>query len=183
MQTLIRLFVFVLLFMSGAHSLACECRISGNVSKYLKSADIVFLGKVIFTDDDGTGTFVQKTHVHFEVEEAFKGLAAGVHDVWADPGSFTSCYAEYRRGERYLVFAHRGAKLPGDTAAMTIAPAGRSPKPLPAGLDAANPPVIYTAPECTGTLPVNEQTQKRVSAWLKNLRDYRKHEEKSAAKS
>jgi hypothetical protein len=58
------------------------------------------------------GKFIQKTLVHFEVEEAFKGLGPEMHDVWVDPGSFTSCYAEYHVGERYLVFAYGGAVLP-----------------------------------------------------------------------
>lgn len=143
----------------------------------------MFLGKVVFSDDDGSGTFVQRTFVHFDVQEVFKGLGAGVHDVWVDPGSFASCYAEYRRDERYLVFAYAGTRLPVGAPAMTTAPPGTKRKPLPVGVDAANPPVVYVAPECSGTLPIMQQSQSVVSAWLKDLKAYKKREEQSAANS
>jgi hypothetical protein len=161
-----------LLLSLGGHSLACECRISGKVSKYLNAADIVFVGRVVFTDDDGSGTFKQRTFVRFEIEEQFKGLEIGVRDVWADPGSFTSCYAKYDSGERYLVFAYRGAKMPVATSSVMAAPDGHYRKPVPAGIDAANPPPLYYAPECTGTLPITAETQTLVDSWLKELKKY-----------
>jgi hypothetical protein len=164
--------------MCGVDSLACDCRISGNVSKYLKAADIVFLGRVTFSDDDGSGTFVQKTLVHFEVEQAFKGVGAGVRDIWVEPGSMTSCYAGYLVGERHLVFAYAGAKLPVNTAAMTTAPIPTKEKPLPLGIDPSNPPVVYYAPECTGTLLVTSRNQKLLTAWIQKLRSYKKREDK-----
>ena len=167
--------VSVLLVSFSGHSVGCECRISGKVSKYLKTADVVFLGKVTFTDDDGSGTFRQQTFIHFQIEEAFKGLANEVHDVWADPGSFTSCYAEYLVGEQYLVFASGGAKMPMGTAAVSTVPQPSIPKPLPAGIDPANPPTVYYAPECTGTLHL-PQDQVLLRSWLKDLQRYRKRE-------
>jgi hypothetical protein len=63
------------------------------------------VGKVVFSNDDGSGTFVRKTLVHFDVEEILKGLDPALVMRWIDPGSLTSSYAEYRRGGRYLVFA------------------------------------------------------------------------------
>ena len=84
----------------------------------------MFVGKVDFTDDDGSGTFLQKTSVRFEVEESFKGLASDMRYVWIDPGSFTSCYAEYHIGKRYLVFAYGGGVMPPDTATMSIGAKG-----------------------------------------------------------
>jgi len=59
----------------------------------------------------------------------------------------------------YLVFAYRGGKLPLDTTAMTVEPADTGGKPLPPGIDVANHPTIYSAPECTGTLPINNKTK------------------------
>ena len=50
----------------------------------------------------------------FSVEEAFKGLPPNTTEVWVDPGSFTSCYAEYTVGRRLLVFAYGGPAMPPD---------------------------------------------------------------------
>jgi hypothetical protein len=65
-------------------SFGCDCGPPGHASQYVSEASIVFVGKVVFTNDDGSGTFIQKTLVHFEVEEAFKGLGSQMHDVWVD---------------------------------------------------------------------------------------------------
>jgi hypothetical protein len=54
---------------------------------------------VKFTDHDPTMGLRQRTFVRFAIEEAFKGLPAGTRDIWIEPGSFTSCYAEYNIGE------------------------------------------------------------------------------------
>src|SRR5437588_9708428 len=84
----IRFVVLAFVLMSTSESsFCCECRISGSVSKYFKAADVVFLGKVIFADDDGSGKFTQQTYVHFSIEESFKGIPPDVRDTWADPGS------------------------------------------------------------------------------------------------
>jgi hypothetical protein len=131
--------------------LACECDNPGPACAYL-GADAIFLGRVAYTNDDGSGTFIQATLVRFEVEEVFKGLEPSAHEVWVDPGSFSSCYAEYNVGERYLVFASKMGGLPVDTAAVTFVSGTRANrKPLPPGIDPSNPPVIYSAPECNGT--------------------------------
>jgi hypothetical protein len=87
---------------------------------YVSSAAVVFVGKVVFTNDDQSGTFVQKTLVRFEVEEAFKGLPPGADDVWIDPGSFTSCYAEYNVGERWLIFAYNGFRMPAGATHLSL---------------------------------------------------------------
>jgi hypothetical protein len=139
----------------------------------VKDASIVFVGKVIFTDDDGSGTFIQKTLVHFEVEEAFKGLQPELRDVWVDPGSYTSCYATYRVGERYLVFGYGGALLPKDSAAVTLAPRKSKEKPLPPGIESKNPPRVYSAPECSGTRPILPITKDSISHELDYLRKYK----------
>src|ERR1039457_1248248 len=89
---------------------ACEC-VTHPACAYLGRADIVFMGKVAYSNDNGSGTFVQATLIRFEVEEAFKGLSPDVREVWVDPGSFTSCYAEYPVGKHYLVVASSRRKF------------------------------------------------------------------------
>jgi len=93
--------------------------------------------------------------VRFEVEEVFRGIPPGTKQVWVDPVSFTSCYAEYRLGERYLLVAQNTGQVPGDSAAMTIVRGKAKRKPLPPGIDPARPPVIYWAPECSGSRPAD----------------------------
>jgi hypothetical protein len=128
----------------------------------------VFVGKVVFTNDDGSGTIAQQTLVHFEVEEAFKGLKTGTRDVWIDPGSFTSCYAEYHLGERLLVFAYRGGMFPPDSPAVSVVPRDAArPKPWPTGFDPMAHPPVYLAPECSGTRLITAETEKDVGFELR----------------
>jgi hypothetical protein len=152
---------------------SCECGPAGHSSRYVTEASVVFVGKVVFTDDDGSGKFVQRTFVHFKVEEAFKGLGPETHDVWVDPGSFTSCYAEYRVGQRYLVFAYGGAVLPMDSAAVSVASGASKPKPLPSGIDPKHPPKVFSAPECSGTREITSETKGAVSPEVDYLRKYK----------
>lgn len=175
----ILLLIIFLYFSCIASSLGCECGSPGHASKYVERAAVVFVGKVVFTDDDGTGQFIQHTLVHFEVEESFKGLRPEVHDVWIDPGSCTSCYAEYKAGERHLVFAYGGFELPKDAAAMTTANSQCRTKPLPAGINLQNPPTIYVAAECSGTRPIIKETEAEVARGVKWLRNYKKKMEKA----
>ncbi len=121
----------------------------------LVGADAIFLGRVSFTNDDGSGRFTQATLVRFDIEEAFKGIPPGTKQVWVDPGSFTSCYEEYRLGERYLIVAQRKSQIPRDSAIMPLVPGKAKPKPIPPGIDPARPPTIYWAPECSGSRPAD----------------------------
>jgi len=153
---------------------ACECGRPGPACAYVNSASAVFVGKVVFTDDDGTGTITQKTSVHFEIEESFKGIGAGVHEAWIDPGSYTSCYEEYHVGERWLLFAYRGGVFPVDSLAMTVDSAdGKKAKPLPPGIDAKNPPVFFYAPECSGSRLITPSTEKYVQTEIEYLRAFK----------
>ena len=171
MRVLPRILCFLL---AGATPcFGCECGPPGHASHYIKETQIAFVGKVVFTDDDGSGKFVQKTLVHFVVEEAFKGLGPEVHDVWVDPGSFTSCYAEYHVGERYLVFGYGGVLLPKDSPAVSVVQGESNPKPLPAGIDPKNPPKIYSSPECSGTRLIIPATKDSVSREVDYLRKYK----------
>jgi hypothetical protein len=152
------------LLIEASPSLACWCSLPGPASDYVKGASVVFVGKVLFNDDDGSGKFTQKTLVRFEVEESYKGLGPEIHDIWVDPGSFTSCYATYPVGKRYLVFGQDRGAPPPDTASITVVPTTKQskPKPVPPGFDEKNPPKVYFAPECSGTRQVTSQTKSEV---------------------
>jgi hypothetical protein len=153
---------------------ACSCGPAAPACAYVNAASIVFVGKVIFTNDDGSGTFLQMTLVHFEVEESFKGLSPDTHDVWIDPGSLTSCYAEYRVGERLLVFAYNGALMPPDTLAVTVG-AARSvkSKQLPPGIDPTKPLTVYSSPECSGTRLITPETEHLIRPEIEYLRRFK----------
>ena len=169
-----RLFVgaLLLLFVGAIRSFGCFCGPPGPASQYVEHARVVFVGKAVFNDDDGSKKFTQKTLVRFQVEESYKGLGPEVHDVWVDPGSFTSCYALYRVGDRYLVFGYDKATPPRDTASITVTrDKGQSnSKPVPPGFDQKNPPKVYWAPECSGTRIVAPQTDSEINY----LRKYKK---------
>lgn len=165
--------MFCLSLVSAVPSLGCECGPPGHASQYIKEASVAFVGSVVFTNDDGSGKFTQKTLVRFEVEEAFKGLGPEVHEIWVDPGSFTSCYAEYHIGERYLVFGYGGAVLPQDRSAVSIAAGESKTKPTPPRINLKSPPKVYFAPECSGTRLITPKEKNAVSGELKYLRKYK----------
>jgi hypothetical protein len=171
---------FFVLIVVTRFAFGCDCPPPGPASEYLNSASVVFLGKVVFTDDDGSGTFTQQTFVRFQVEEAYKGIGPSVRQVWVDPGSYTSCYATYQVGERYLVFAYDRARPPKDTLGMSTAPRGQaSTKPLPRGMDAKTPPAFYYAPECAGTRNMSD-TRSDIPAEIVYLRRCKARVEKTA---
>ncbi len=128
---------------------ACDCGLPGPACAYVAHAKVVFIGTVTFTDHDPALGLRQRTFVRFTVEQAFKGLPSGVHDVWIDPGSFTSCYAEYPVGTRLLVFGYGGMQILSDTAMVSTLPGELKPKPLPVGMSPTT--IVYSAPECSGT--------------------------------
>ena len=131
-------------------SFACDCGAPAPACAYVSAAPVVFVGTPVFSNDDGSGTFLQQTLYRFTVDEIFKGLPEDTKEVWVDPGSYTSCYAEYKLGVKLLVFASETRFVPVDTAAMTIAkPTTAKKKPLPPGFDPKMP--VYYAPECSGT--------------------------------
>ena len=162
----------LLLFVGVTRAFGCWCGPPGPASEYVERASVVFEGKAVFSDDDGSNKFTQKTLVRFQVEESYKGLGPEIHDVWVDPGSFTSCYELYRVGDRYLVFGYDRATSPPDTMSISVAhDKGQSkPKPVPPGFDPKNPPKVYWAPECSGTRTITPQTDSEINY----LRKYKK---------
>ena len=146
--------LLLLAFAIPAATWPCDCGPPKPACAYW-SADAIFLGRVSFENDDNSGRFAQRTLVRFDVEERFKGVAPQVDQVWVDPGSFTSCYENYRLGARYLIVATR-SRMPGDTASMGILrdSAGQT-KPFPPGFDPRKPPAVYYAPVCGGSRPAD----------------------------
>jgi len=168
------LVALILMLVFNRPAIACDCGRPRPACVYVGQAKAVFVGKVDFTDDDGSGTFLQKTLVRFEVEESFKGLASDMRYVWIDPGSFTSCYAEYHVGERYLVFAYGGGVMPPDTATMSIGANGQpKKKPLPLGIDPKNPPMVYSSAECTGTRQITVENERFILPEIDYLREFK----------
>jgi hypothetical protein len=127
---------------------SCSCGTPGPACSYVSTADLVFVGTPVYTNDDGSGKFTQETLYRFAVNEIFKGLTSESKEVWIDPGSFTSCYADYQLGKKYLVFANKQAVAPVDSSAMTF-DSVRNSKHVPSGFKSGTP--VYYAPECNGT--------------------------------
>lgn len=166
-------FFAVLVVVSEFPAPACDCGSPGPACAYVSRAAAVFIGTVAFSDHDPALGLRQRTFVRFKVEESFKGLSQAVSEVWVDPGSFTSCYAEYNVGERLLVFAYGGGRsMPPDTAMMSVVPGQLKSKALPAGINQDNPPIVYSAPECSGTRDARADDP-GLKADIEYLRQYR----------
>lgn len=132
-------------------TLPCSC-VSAPIDSSYDFADAVFRGHVEWSNDDDSGTFAQATLIGFRVSEVLKGLPSNANQVWVDPGSLTSCYAEYDSRKEYLIFARRGLEIPpGFASATSLAAPHAGKKPTPREFQSAHPPHVYWAPECTGS--------------------------------
>jgi len=155
-----------------AHPLrACDC-VASPACFHVTWADVIFIGKVTYSNHYESGGWAQRTLIRFEVEETFKGLSTNDHEVWIDPGSFTSCYAEYPIGHRYLVFASSRWGF-FNTAIMSIYKGPLGLKPPPPGFDLSHPPKVYFAPECSGTQELSGRPDDIVASDLAYLRAWR----------
>lgn len=79
---------------------ACSCGPPQPICTRVDKAGVLFVGDVLSSSDDHTGTFAQFTLERVRVVEIFKGLPEGTKEVWVNPGSGTSCYAELPVGKR-----------------------------------------------------------------------------------
>jgi hypothetical protein len=122
----------------------CSCADDAPACERFPKAPVVFTGKVVWGNDDGSGKFTQATLYRVRVEEAFRGLGAEEREVLIDPGSYTSCYREYSVGESYLFYA--GAKA--NVAATTVMRGSGPAKVLPAGIEKLN---VYGSAICSGS--------------------------------
>ena len=122
----------------------CSCAGDAPVCERFPKAPVVFTGKVLWGNDDGSGKFTQATLYRVRVEEVFRGLGTEEREVLIDPGSYTSCYREYRVGESYLFFA--GTR--GEVAATTVMRGNGPAKVLPAGIEKLK---VYESAICSGS--------------------------------
>jgi hypothetical protein len=141
----------IIVFPHPAFSCSCSPEAEGPACSLVGSRDVIFNGRVLYSNDDGSGRFSQGTLVRFAVEEVFKGLPAGTAEAWIDPGSYTSCYAVYKVGERYLVFASKSPRGASASLAAMTGDRARQQKPVPPGFDIRYPPAIYLSAECHGS--------------------------------
>jgi hypothetical protein len=123
----------VLLLFACRLSLGCSCGPQTPVCSRIDSIGVFFLGDVISSNDDGTGTYAQLTLEHFKVIEMFKGLPDDATEVWVNPGSMTSCYGTHQVGKRYLIAAFSVTISP-DLANRSVNYRGEK-KSLPQGFD------------------------------------------------
>src|SRR3979411_1653389 len=84
-------------------ALGCSCGPKTPVCTRINGPGVYFLGDMLSSNDDGTGTFGQLTLERFKVIEVFKGLPPDVKEVWVNPASMTSCYSPHSLGKRYLI--------------------------------------------------------------------------------
>jgi hypothetical protein len=152
---------------------ACSCGPAGPACAYVSRAVVVFIGTVAFTDHDEALGLRQRTLVKFTVEQGFKGVARGDHEIWVDPGSFTSCYADYKVGDHMLVFGYGGRGLPPDTPVLSVIPGQTKQKPLPQEINREKPPAVYSAPECSGTrlIDMNDRVLNSDVQYLRQYKD------------
>jgi len=138
--------LFLLLCKLG---LACSC--VGNLPPLCSRIDkigVAFLGEILSSNDDGTGTFGQLTLERVRVIEVYKGLPDGIAEAWIDPGSMTSCYGPHQVGKRYLIIGQAG-QAPADLANHSVNYRGEK-KPLPYGFDPATSRVVSSM-ACDGS--------------------------------
>lgn len=108
MRSLLPAFLTVLVTVLAAPPLwACSCASYEPVQacEVVATTTVVFRGRVVDHNDDTGQGFVQWTLYRVRVLEAFKGVPAGVQEVFIDPGSYTSCYGGLPTDGELLVYA------------------------------------------------------------------------------
>src|SRR5579859_956889 len=110
---------------------ACSCGPSMPICTRIDQSTVLFIGDILNSNDDHTGTFAQLTLERVRVVEVFKGLPEGTKEVWLNPGSGTSCYGELSVGKRYLIDGLNVGKVSPEIADQSRNYRGDL-KPLPA---------------------------------------------------
>lgn len=165
MSALIKVCFLTLLL--AARSLPCSCgpRLFAPACEVFHETAAVFTCTVLDHNDDGSGKFTQSTLYLVRVDERFSGLDARQKEVFIDPGSFTSCYAQYRSGQQYLFFAGQR----GNFAAVTVTRPQRPGKPLPKRWAGKQDVRVYSANVCSGSKPTSAvQHVAPDLAWLRS---------------
>ncbi len=98
-STILELAIGVVLAFVSPWTLACDCNLP-DVPDAVEDSQLVFSGKVTEVDEFSGGM-----SAHFHVDRIWKGSIAGTLAV-STTGSQASCGFPFRRGARYIVYAH-----------------------------------------------------------------------------
>ncbi len=141
---------FFLLASIGAPLIACTCTSYEPVRACERYHDsqVVFRGRVIDHNDDGSGKFAQFTLYRFEVLEAFKGLPPDRAEVFVDPGSQSSCYTRFASGQDILFFLVSPSDQSRVRRYFGPGPQGAPGKTLPAAWKGREAEPVYIAGGC-----------------------------------
>jgi hypothetical protein len=117
------------LLLSSRPAYTCVCVETGGLADELRSSRAVFLGRIVALSIDPIfvgGTEVERMRATFRVEHSWKGVKGRTVDVLTcgTQTVFCTCRADFRLGERYVVFAS-GQPL-GTGSCNRTAPAGSS---------------------------------------------------------
>jgi Carboxypeptidase regulatory-like domain len=126
---LIRRVIFTL--WSAWPALACVCVSYEPIKtcQIYQSAPVIFRGRVIDHNDNGSGHFTQMTLYRFKVLEAFKGLSPEVKELFINPGSGTDGYRTFASDRDYLIYTGSAYPTPPPAADFLIAMERTKPKP------------------------------------------------------
>ena len=99
-------FAFALLLAAPEPASACSCTGRPSPRQAYESAAAVFVGTVsrAVPDPKSDREDIGEQVVHVQVEEAFKGAAAGTEIVLRQPGH--NCAPKYKSGQRVLMYVH-----------------------------------------------------------------------------
>jgi hypothetical protein len=139
-------------------ALACSCASSEPVKacEIYQSMPVIFRGRVIDHNHDSTAGFGQMTLYRFKVLEAFKGLPPGVHEVFIDPASMTSCYRVFNTDSDYLVYTGGADPTPVAVSVFQGPPPDSPAKRIPAAWKGLGQLPVYSVGECNPTRTVEE---------------------------
>lgn len=138
-------------FVFAGVAVGCDCGYLPACERYPQT-EVVFTGKVLSGNDNGSGLYVQQTRYLVRVLEAIRGLPVAQTEVFIDPGSFGSCYRHFAIGETYLFYAGRGASLPNT---LSRAAGLVSKKPVPAAWADKQGLPVYVSDNCSGSQPLD----------------------------
>src|ERR1035441_6332436 len=77
LRSVVVLIAAVSALIEPAFPCSCGPTAGGPACSLVGSSDVIFTGRVAYSNDNGSGQFAQGTLVRFAVEEVFKGLPAG----------------------------------------------------------------------------------------------------------
>jgi hypothetical protein len=107
MKLHIALVSVVAVLLSPARALACSCIGEVPLCQSFWQADAVFAGEVVAFEKIDPKQFFSRRVARVRVERVWRGEVAGVVDVSTGAGG-GDCGYSFRRGQQYLIYAHKG---------------------------------------------------------------------------